>query len=236
MTTMLLSRALGGGGLINAMIYVRSLPQDFTRWNMADWTWEKILPHYTNLETYDDSNYETPHLYQNQNVSSDRGQNGPITTVPAGLLDVVAPLFVESLVASGWPLAARGFNNPEKRVGGGYYDFNIRNGVRHSVAEALLGGWNSKLETPPNLDIMTGATVDRVIFKDTQAVGVEYRKDGTVRRTFLGNHQGEVIVACGAILTPQTACKLWHFRWWRGLKFTRSRQKPAGSPSGRPRL
>lgn len=203
MTTMLLSRALGGGGLINAMIYVRSLPQDFVRWNMAGWTWEKILPHYTNLETYDDSNYETPHLYQNQNASSDRGQNGPITTVPAGLLDVVAPLFVESLVASGWPLAARGFNDPEKRVGGGYYDFNIRNGVRHSVAEALLGGWNSKLESPRNLDIMTGAIVDRVLFKDTKAVGVEYRKDGTVRRTFLGNHLGEVIVACGAILTPQ---------------------------------
>ena len=203
MTTMLLSRALGGGGLINAMIYVRSLPQDFERWNIPGWTWDVLLPHYTSLETYDDSHYETPSVYKNQNVSADRGRNGPISTVPAGQFDAVAPLFVESLVASGWPLAARGFNVPEKRVGGGFYDFNVRNGVRHSVAEALLGGWNSHTEVPHNLDIVTGATVQRVLFKGTQAVGVEYRKGGTTFQALLRNHLGEVILACGAIMTPQ---------------------------------
>lgn len=203
MTTMLLSRALGGGGLINAMIYVRSLPQDFERWNIPGWTWGELLPHYTSLETYDDSHYETPSLYKNQNVSAGRGRNGPIATVPAGQFDAVAPLFVLSLLASGWPLAARGFNIPEKRVGGGFYDFNVRNGVRHSVAEALLGGWNANMEVPHNLDIVTGATVQRVLFKGTKAIGVEYHKGGAVYRVLLRNHQGEVILACGAIMTPQ---------------------------------
>ena len=203
MTTMLLSRALGGGGLINAMIYVRSLPQDFERWNIPGWTWDVLLPHYTSLETYDDSHYETPSLYKSQNVSAGRGRNGPIATVPAGQLDAVAPLFVKSLLASGWPLAARGFNVPEKRVGGGFYDFNVRNGIRHSVAGALLGGWNVKTEVPHNLDIVTGATVLRVLFKGTKAIGVEYLKGEAMHQALLGSHLGEVILACGAIMTPQ---------------------------------
>ena len=47
----LLARALGGCGLHNAMIYVRSLPNDFERWNLKGWTWDDVLPHYKNLET-----------------------------------------------------------------------------------------------------------------------------------------------------------------------------------------
>ena len=200
---LLLSRALGGCGVINAMIYVRALPHDFMRWNMTGWAWETMLPHFLSLETYDDSFYGTPGLYKNKSVSANRGHDGPITTIPAGNVDAVAHLFVESMVASGWPMAARGFNIPEKRVGGGYYDFNIRNGVRHSVAAALLGGWNAQQAAPPNLDIVTGATVDRVLFKDTTAVGVEYHKSGAVHRALLKNRKGEVILACGAIMTPQ---------------------------------
>jgi choline dehydrogenase len=206
MNTVLLSRALGGGGLINAMIYVRSLPNDFYRWNMSGWNWEEILPHYIDLETYDDSNYEVPPLYQRQNLSNvlkDRGQNGPIMTIPAGQIDAVGPLFIESLLSIGWPLASRGFNIPDRRVGGGFYDFNIRNGVRHSVAEALLGGWNAKEDAPPNLDVLTGATVQRVLFQDRKTIGVEYHKNGLILQAHLRNANSEIILACGAILTPQ---------------------------------
>ena len=202
-SSMLLSRGLGGGGLINAMIYVRSLPEDFKRWNLSSWTWEKILPHYTSLETYDDSHCKAPLEYMNQNVSAGRGRYGPITTIPACPLDLIGPLFVKSLLASGWPLAARGFNIPEKRVGGGFYDFNIRSGVRHSVAEALLGGWNANSDPPLNLVIVTGATVKRILFRGTRAIGVEYRKGGRIDRALLRNLECEVVLACGAIMTPQ---------------------------------
>ena len=205
----LLARALGGCGLHNAMIYVRSLPNDFERWKSDQWTWDTVLPHYRNLERFVDTLWSPPEFWSGQSLANKpwRGLNGPMVTVPAGpAIDSVAPLFVESAVNSGVPLAEQGFNHPDpsKRVGVGYYEFNIRNGVRDSVAQAMLADGNS---IPPNLVIRTGATVSRVITetyeKATRAVGVEYVIDHNPSQATLHGNMGEVILAAGAIMTPQ---------------------------------
>ena len=209
----LLARALGGCGLINAMIYVRSLPEDFAKWNMTKWTFDTVLAHYKDLETYIDL-WDQPPYWKGENDANKpwRGHKGPLYTSPGGpAVDAVAPLFVESMLASGWPLASRGFNSPDvsARVGAGYYEFNIRNGVRHSIAEALLGGWNSDRLPPSNLIIRTKATVTKVITGQQhgvpKALGVEYISTDTGKscQVMLGDENGEVILAAGAIMTPQ---------------------------------
>jgi choline dehydrogenase-like flavoprotein len=227
LSSMLLARALGGCGLVNAMIYVRSMPHDFERWNVTGWTWETMLPYYTALERYVDDVYDVPSIYQNRaelvNTTHTRGTKGLIVTMPAGgrVVDAVAPLFVASSLSAGWPLSSRGFNDPDHRIGAGYYDFNIRNGVRHSVAEALLGGWNTvgsgRTQPPSNLHIITGATVHKVVFATSstnqpRAIGIEYELlgDGSgstappLHKALLNDpFHGEVILACGTIMTPQ---------------------------------
>ena len=207
----LLARALGGCGLHNAMIYVRSLPNDFEQWNLKGWTWDTILPHYKSLETFIDTLWSAPSFWNGQSLvdKSWRGHDGPIVTIPAGpWIDSVSPLFVESAIHSGIPLAEPGFNDPDasKRVGVGYYEFNIRNGVRDSVAQAMLG---KAASIPSNLVVQTGALVSKVLVEirggEPRAVGVEYFTNNNADRShvLLNDDTGEVILAAGAIMTPQ---------------------------------
>jgi len=208
----ILARALGGCGLVNAMIYIRSLPTDFHRWNLTGWSWDIMLQHFKTLENFVDHRWAVPRFWseQNQTTPSWRGREGPVATLSSGpSVDAVAPLFVESFLASGSPLAERGFNNPNpsRRVGAGYYEFNINNGVRHSIVEAFLGGWNSDTSTPPaNLFVKTDSTVRRVLFDgQNMATGVEYFHlgSGVEESAFLQDSNSEVILAAGAIMTPQ---------------------------------
>ena len=51
----------------------------------------------------------------------------------------------------------------------------------------------------PNLQVVTGALVQRVLFDGTRAVGVEYSRNETTERVDVA---GEVILAAGAIGSP----------------------------------
>ncbi|CAB9502024.1 Oxygen-dependent choline dehydrogenase [Seminavis robusta] len=156
----LLARGLGGCGLHNAMIYVRSLPSCFEKWNLTNWDfYEHMLPVYKALETFVPFSQLPSTLVSNNQTGTSttrgdwlehRGRNGPIRTSTAGpQLDKVGEYFIESALASGLPWAganhtgggAGSFNHigEDDRIGVGYYEFNIRNGVRHSVANAMLG-------------------------------------------------------------------------------------------------
>mmetsp|Transcript_24484 Transcript_24484/g.36321 ORF Transcript_24484/g.36321 Transcript_24484/m.36321 type:complete len:715 (+) Transcript_24484:203-2347(+) len=208
-SSILLPKGIGGSGLVNAMIYVRCLPEDIQRWNLTGWTWETVQKQYYDLETYKD--WKTPNVYKNESSQASwRGKDGPIVTTPSGpAMDTVAPLFLQSTLARGWPLASRGFNDPSRRVGASYYDFNIRDGIRHSIAEALLGEWNEQETSLNNLDVVAGAAAQEVLFDDSNgqtqtAVGVKYSElSGQGHHARLRNSQGEVILAGGSILTPQ---------------------------------
>jgi len=208
----LLGRGLGGCGLHNAMIYVRSLPTDYERWNVTGWTYDEILKHHVNMERFVTSPAsEVPFWNDEPNQANQpwRGRTGPVTTIPAGVgVDALAPLFVQSALSSGHRLATRGFNDPDPsaRIGAGYYEFNIRDGVRDSVANAFLGHGRK----PENLVVRTGITVTRFLTSQTKesarAVGVEYMLDGSGRggKYLLSDLQkAQVILAAGAIMTPQ---------------------------------
>jgi choline dehydrogenase-like flavoprotein len=217
----LMGKTVGGSGLLNAMIYIRSLSTDWNTWNLTGWDYEThILPEYIQLE----------HYVATSKKPSFRGMGGPIVTASAqqGTMDAIAPLFVQSAVNSGLDSNVdTGFNDrdPASRNGVGYYEFNIRHGIRDSVANAFLGQPpDSDRALPSNLYIETGVTVTRVLLAlqveqvndaslPPRAIGVEYvRTSGvTTKRKdrvglFLlrdGDNVGEVILAAGAILTPQ---------------------------------
>lgn len=205
----LLGRGLGGCGLHNAMTYVRSLPEDFHRWNSSLWTYEVLERHYNSLEEYADSHIPQPPFWSNRERSnSQRGEKGPIRTEPSGLsVDSVAPRFLEAALHCGESLAVQGFNSPDPRdrIGVGYYDFNIRNGIRDSVANALLG---SDADVPENLVVRTGITVSRVLTEtrsgEPRSTGVEGMDNtGNLVSFWLHDQLSEVVLTAGAIMTPQ---------------------------------
>lgn len=205
-------------------INVRGLPSDFDNWNVSNWSADEIMPYYNKLE-----DYTTPMKADNFWSAEDwnlaqysRGTKGPLK-VSIGSDWFPSPFgvdFIKAALDSGIPLAIPGFNIPEKRVGVGYYEFNVWNETRQSVAQALL---SSQPEgAPTNLIIKTGATVHDVLFESTGkenqipvAKGVQFfsSKSNTFESIYLSasKEQGhsrkmrrpEVILSAGAILSSQ---------------------------------
>jgi len=216
---------------------VRALSSDFEKWNVTNWTAEEIMPYYERLESYDNAAMVVPQLWSNNDNTirtKRRGKNGPLKVIPAGgqEVDPVAPAFVSSCLAAGIPLASLGFNDIDesKRIGAGYYEFNIRGGMRDSVAAALLGsssianheGDHDSSTIPHNLVVTTGATVRKVLMVSDEnsiskprPLGVQYiTSSGRLHEAYLNSETStgncarisrpaEVILTAGAILTPQ---------------------------------
>jgi len=229
----ILGRAIGGSGIHNAMINVRALPNDFDRWNVTNFSAEDMMPYFNRLESYDAS-IPVPDFWADGPPLSKRGSDGPLNTIVGdAVTSPIARDFISSSLAAGLPLASLGFNEPdtEKRIGVGYYEFNIRNGIRDSAARAFLSPGDRNAEVPENLIIRTDATVEKVLFDtctnnsvdegndnpcEPKSVGVRYfsSKNGTFKEVRLRHvptttlqetkqRVPEIILAAGTILTPQ---------------------------------
>src|SRR3546814_18072252 len=73
------------------------------------------------------------------------------------------------------------------------FEVNQRRGVRWSAASAFLKPAAGR----PNLHVMTGARVSRVVFQNRRAAGVAFRlEDGAEK---IARERAEVILAAGAI-------------------------------------
>jgi len=192
------------------MINIRALPTDFDYWNITKWSHIEVMPYFNKLETFiynppPSFLQHTTHEYQS------RGTSGPLTTGTLGnLISPLAEDFILSSLSAGIPMASLGFNDadPSKRIGVGFYEFNIRGGMRDSVAEAYF-----RSSVPSNLKILTGCTVQNAIFQIDdldvpKTVGVAYNIDKSKQSLHAmlrldSKVETEVIFSAGAILTPQ---------------------------------
>jgi choline dehydrogenase len=84
--------------------------------------------------------------------------------------------------------------------GVGYFEVNQRAGIRWNATKAFL----RPIERRPNLQVWTGAHIDRIeLDADGRASGVRSRRSAAVLRNGDARSGGEVILATGAIGTPQ---------------------------------
>lgn len=180
-------KVVGGSSSINAMVYMRGHPKDYDRWakdfGLTDWSYDKCLPYFKRAETSE------------RGEDAWRGGSGPLG-VSQGKLKT--PLF-DALFAAG-KTSGQGTStdlNGFKPEGVARLDSTTKNGARCSAADAYL---TPVLDHRPNLNLETEALIERVLLEDCKAVGAEYVKGGE-RFTVLARK--EVILACGAIKTPQ---------------------------------
>jgi choline dehydrogenase len=182
---------LGGGSSVNAQVYMRGRPSDYDEWDAMlrgendypGWGWRDVLPHFRNMEG-------------NNRLHDERhGADGPVLVSDPGYIDDVSRWFVQSVQALGVP-----FNhdfNGQRQNGVGFYQFTNRGGKRSSAAYAFI----EPLKDNPKLTLRLHAQVRRIELEHGRAVGVIYRdRDGGEKRAFA---DGEVIVASGALMTPQ---------------------------------
>jgi choline dehydrogenase len=178
-------RVLGGSSSINGMVANRGNPRDYDAWaakGLPEWSFAHCLPYFRKMETFD------------RGANDYRGGDGPqhIETCPA-----TNPLD-RAFVAAG-PQAGHPFT--EDQNGARHEGFHIaqkftRKGVRWSTARGYLRPALAR----PNLALVTGALVHRVVFDGRRAVGVEYGREGSVHRA---EAEREVILCGGAIASPQ---------------------------------
>jgi choline dehydrogenase len=177
-------KGLGGSSAINGMIYIRGHPQDYEAWRDAAgpaWGWAAMKAAFRAMEDHELGADEL------------RGAGGPLYVSPGKFRYPVA----EALIAAGrqMGLARKEDLNREDQEGVGYYAHTIRHGRRVSAATAFL----DPAARRKNLDIVTGATVERLLFERGRAVGVAARVGGAPMEY---HTEGEVIVAAGAIASP----------------------------------
>jgi len=171
---------LGGSGAVNGGYFCRALPDDFDAVAVPGWSWADVEPHYRAIET--DLDFPDP-----------RG-GGPIAIRRAGPLRGSTAAFAEAAGAAGFrwlpDLNAEptGDNTPP---GVGAVPLNIVDGVRSGPGAAFLEPALGR----PNLTVLTGIRVTRVLTEGGRVVGVEaLGREGALR---LG--ADVVVLSAGAV-------------------------------------
>jgi len=181
-------KVLGGSSSINGMIFQRGNPMDYERWasdpGMETWDYAHCLPYFKKMETC------------LAGADEWRGGDGPLVLERGPATSPLFRAFFEAVQEAGYPLTDD--VNGYKQEGFAAFDRNIHKGRRLSAARAYLHPVMGR----PNLEVRTGALVNRVLFEGTRAVGVEYAP--WTRRGVERVDAGEVILCGGAINSPQT--------------------------------
>ncbi|MBN9023742.1 MAG: GMC family oxidoreductase N-terminal domain-containing protein, partial [Rhizobiales bacterium] len=179
-------KVLGGGSSVNAQAYMRGRAADYDAWGTITgsplWSWQAMLPHFTAME-------------RNQKFAGPlHGTDGPLTVSDPAFICEMSHIYVRTLQGMGVPFT------PDFNVGHpsgvGYPQLTTGGGRRCSAVDAFI----APLRGDPNLDIVTGAKVRRILVENGRAVGVEYVASGETRTA---RTDGEVLVAAGAFVSPQ---------------------------------
>lgn len=184
-------KVLGGTSSINGMVYIRGQREDYDDWaalGNKGWSYEDVLPYFLRSE------------HKAEGASEYHGYGGPLWVENVKLEDKLelADLFLQAAVQTGLPYN-EDFNGATQE-GAGYYQLNIKRGLRQSSARTYL----KLCEKRPNLTIKTHALTQKILIEDGKAVGVEYlQTTGKTRDTIKARATNEVILCGGVINSPQ---------------------------------
>ena len=185
-------KVLGGSSSINGQIFQRGNPLDYERWaadpGMETWDFAHCLPYFKKMETALAAAPDDPW----------RGHDGPLVLERGPASNPLFQAFFAAVQEAGYPLTDD--VNGYRQEGFAPFDRNIHRGRRLSAARAYL---HPILRRRGNLAVWTQRFVSRVLIQDGRAIGVEILR--RVRGRDVPEHilGGEVILAGGAINSPQ---------------------------------
>ena len=177
---------LGGTSLVNGMVYLRGLPQDYDRWQVmgaTGWAYADVLDYFKRLER----------MAQSDDPS--RGRNGPVGVGRCEDLSELNQAFLAAGNEAGFA-QSRDLNGSDPE-GFGRIDYNATGGYRSTSAYCYL----EHQTRHGHLTVQTDTQVLDVIFDRGAAVGVRYLdREGQVVRS---EAQAEVVLCAGALATPK---------------------------------
>ena len=177
-------RCLGGSSAVNGMLFVRGHPAMYDRMaadGCAGWSYAECLPYFRKLE---DCAFGT---------SATRARGGPVG-VERVEPDPISDAFLAGWGEMGYPVI-EDYNDPAPD-GASYLQLSSRRGLRCSAAD----GYIKSIGKRPNLSVLTGAFVRKVLFDGLKATGIAYMHEGAAVEA---RATREVILCAGAVRTPQ---------------------------------
>jgi choline dehydrogenase len=178
-------RVLGGSSSINGLVYIRGQHEDFDAWRAAGnigWGADDLLPYFKRAED------------QARGADHWHGVGGPLAVSDQAEPHPLCDAFIAAAAEAGHPLNPD-FNGATQE-GAGYFQTTSRNGRRCSTAVAYLRPARRRR----NLTVLPNAHVRRIVIERGRATGVEFSRGG---ERWLARAGGEVLLAAGAIATPQ---------------------------------
>ncbi|WP_299073998.1 choline dehydrogenase [uncultured Paraglaciecola sp.] len=178
-------KVLGGSSSLNAMCYIRGVPEDYDKWSelgAKGWDWQSVLPYFKKSEK------------QQHGESELHGASGYLSVSDLRHTNPMSNAFVDAAPAANLSKVTD-FNSKE-REGLGFYQVTQENGQRCSAAKGYL--------TPalkrPNLTVLTKALVEKIVINDGVATGVQLQLNGQPVELVANK---EVLLSAGAINSPQ---------------------------------
>ncbi len=178
-------KVLGGSSSINGMVYIRGQKEDFDHWRQlgnTGWSFDDCLPYFKRAE------------HQTRGRDDYHGTEGPLCVSDVARNDAICEAFINSAVACG--IARNDDFNGAVQEGVGYHQTTTRRGRRCSTAVGYLRPAMKR----PNLQVITHALSERILFDGTRATGVVFRQHGVPTTVYATR---EVILCGGAINSPQ---------------------------------
>jgi choline dehydrogenase-like flavoprotein len=166
------------------MVYVRGAQLDFddlAKLSSDDWNWTSISEVYRAMEAHE------------LGSAGSRGGNGPLRIT----LPEYRSQLTEAVLSAGEAMGlerVEDINDPADRERVGYAPRTIYKGKRQSAATAFLRPAMKR----PNLTVLTGAVIDRVLFEGKRATGVSAIRDGAP----VSYSASETIICAGALASP----------------------------------
>ncbi|CCB66762.1 MULTISPECIES: GMC family oxidoreductase [unclassified Hyphomicrobium] len=185
-----MGKVLGGGSSINGLVWARGHKNDFDQWaeETGDdgWSYNSVTKAYKEIEDW-----------HGPNGSGMRGKGGPVyITLPDDPIPV-APALVDAAHALGIPRTDDlNAETMESDGGCGIANITVKDGIRISTASAYL---RPRMHQP-NLTVILGAEVERVLFTGRRATGVAFTCHG---KQLIAHATCEIILSLGAINTPK---------------------------------
>jgi choline dehydrogenase len=175
-------KGLGGSSAINGMVYVRGAASDFDRWaaeGATGWSWAEVEPAYRAMERGDGKR--------------ERSTGRHVATTTLRQPQAATSAFMDAAEANG--LRRLADYNGAQQEGIGLIELTQRRGLRWSSANAFL----DDVRRRPNLSVMTGCEVERLIVEANVAKGALVRRGQEVKEV----HAANVILCAGTLNTPK---------------------------------
>jgi choline dehydrogenase len=178
-------KVLGGSSAINGLLYIRGQQADYDDWaalGAAGWSFREVLPYFKRSECYEGG------------ASEFHGGAGELGVSDLRNEHPYCEAWLEAAAQAGHPRTPD-FNGAQTD-GMGRYQLTLRGHWRCDAATAFL----TPARARPNLTVVTGAHVSRVLLERGRAVGVQWLHDGALQSA---RADAEVILAAGALQSPQ---------------------------------